>query len=55
MIIFEEVGLTCNNIIHNDFDSKIRGLCNGEEKIAYLTFDDDPNLTCNEIREKVIY
>ena len=45
MIIFVEVGLTCNNIIHNDFDSKIRGLCNGEEKIAYLTFDDGPNPT----------
>lgn len=36
------VNLACNSEVSNDFIEKIKNLTNGEEKIAYLTFDDGP-------------
>ena len=34
--------LTCNSTISNEFMDKIKKLTNGQDKIAYLTFDDGP-------------
>lgn len=34
-----------NNVVDNEFDRKIREIYNGEEKVAYLTFDDGPTST----------
>lgn len=36
---------TTNSEIENSFYSKINELCNREEKVAYLTFDDGPTKT----------
>ncbi|MGN1270179.1 MAG: polysaccharide deacetylase family protein [Clostridia bacterium] len=38
------IELSCNSIISDEFKSKISNLTNGKEKIAYLTFDDGPNI-----------
>ena len=35
--------LVFNNVAASNFKEKIRNLTAGEEKIAYLTFDDGPN------------
>lgn len=37
--------LSYNSIISDEFKDKVSTLTNGEEKIAYLTFDDGPNIT----------
>lgn len=37
------IELTSKSIISEEFDEKIRELTKGEEKVAYLTFDDGPN------------
>lgn len=37
------VNLTCDAIISDDFKNKVQTLAKGNEKIAYLTFDDGPN------------
>lgn len=39
------VELSCNSVISDEFKDKIRNLINGKEKIAYLTFDDGPNVS----------
>lgn len=39
------VELFDNSVISDDFKNKITNLTNGEEKIAYLTFDDGPNIS----------
>ena len=37
------IELTCDAIISDDFKNKVQALAKGDEKIAYLTFDDGPN------------
>lgn len=39
------VEVSNNSIISEEFKDKIRNLTNGKEKIAYLTFDDGPNIS----------
>lgn len=39
------VELSYNSVVSDEFKDKISTLTNGEEKIAYLTFDDGPNTT----------
>lgn len=39
------VELSYNSVISDEFKDKISNLTNGDEKIAYLTFDDGPNTT----------
>lgn len=39
------VKLSHNSVISSDFKNKISTLTKGEEKIAYLTFDDGPNIS----------
>lgn len=39
------IELSFNSIISEEFKDKISNLTNGEEKIAYLTFDDGPNVS----------
>ena len=39
---YSAVDLSCNSEISDDFIEKIANLTNGDEKIAYLTFDDGP-------------
>lgn len=39
------VELTYNSKISEDYQEKIKELVKGEEKIAYLTFDDGPNIS----------
>lgn len=34
-----------NGVIKDEFNNKIKELCNREEKVAYLTFDDGPTKT----------
>ena len=34
--------LSCNNEVSDEFISKVENLTKGEEKVAYLTFDDGP-------------
>lgn len=36
------IELTCDAIISDDFKNKVQALAKGDEKIAYLTFDDGP-------------
>ena len=38
------VSLECNSIINDSLQDKISGLTKNKEKIAYLTFDDGPNI-----------
>ena len=37
------VELTCDATISDEFKNKVQTLAKGNEKIAYLTFDDGPN------------
>lgn len=37
------IELSCNSVISEDFKERINNLTKGDEKIAYLTFDDGPN------------
>lgn len=39
------VELFNNSVISDEFKNKINNLTNGKEKIAYLTFDDGPNIS----------
>lgn len=39
------VELSYNSVISDEFKDKISNLIKGEEKIAYLTFDDGPNIS----------
>lgn len=34
-----------NGVVEEEFDNKIKELCNRKEKVAYLTFDDGPTKT----------
>lgn len=45
------IDLECNSMEFEDWKKKINNLTKGEEKIAYLTFDDGPN---NTITPKVL-
>lgn len=40
--VHSAVDLACNGEVSDNFIAKIKNLTNGEEKIAYLTFDDGP-------------
>lgn len=37
------IELSCNSVISEDFKERINNLTKGDEKIAYLTFDDGPS------------
>lgn len=39
------IELSCNSVVSNEFKDKIANITKGEEKIAYLTFDDGPTIT----------
>ena len=39
------VELSYNSVISDEFEDKITNLVNAKEKIAYLTFDDGPNIS----------
>lgn len=39
------VELSYNSVISDEFKEKITNLIFGDEKIAYLTFDDGPNIS----------
>lgn len=39
------VELLYHSVVEDEFQNRISNLVNGEEKIAYLTFDDGPNIT----------
>ena len=39
---YSSVDLACNSEVSDDFIEKISNLTNGNEKVAYLTFDDGP-------------
>lgn len=39
------IELSDNSVISDEFKEKIANLTSGEEKIAYLTFDDGPNIS----------
>lgn len=39
------IELSCNSVISDEFKDKICNLTKGEEKIAYLTFDDGPTIS----------
>lgn len=39
------VELSYNSVISDEFKDKIKNITKGEDKIAYLTFDDGPNAT----------
>ena len=43
------IELSCNSVISEDFKERINNLTKGDEKIAYLTFDDGPSQYTDKI------